>query len=112
MISNRLRCSGACVKHRSFVSPGRDRRCRSFQLKLSAIERHHLVNIRDAELMRFSAVILPNINTVFTFLRNPCVRNIRCLADFEQRQAVGGFQVTPAGTESDANFDHWAFIFP
>ena len=74
MISNRLRCSGACVKHRSLDSPGRDRRCCSLELNLSAIERHHLVNIRDAELMRFSAVILPNINTVFTFLRNQYVR--------------------------------------
>ena len=56
----------------------------SLQFKFAAIERHHLVNIRDAKLMHARAVILPNIDGVLTFGCDPCARHIRCLTDFEQ----------------------------
>ena len=39
-----------------------DRRYRSFQFELAAIESHHLVHIRDAELVKTGAVGLPDID--------------------------------------------------
>ena len=110
MISNRLRCSGAGVKHRSFISAVRDRRYSSFQFKLAAIEGHHLVNIRDVKLMHARPVILPDIDGILTFGCDPCARHIRCLTDFEQRQTVAGFQVTSLAIKSNAEFDDRPFI--
>src|SRR4029450_9334508 len=83
----------------------------SFQFKLSTIESHHLVNIRDAKLMHTRSVILPNIDGVLTFGRDPSARHIRCFTDFEQRQTVAGFEVTPLAIESNTEFDHRLFIF-
>src|SRR5437879_4216415 len=83
----------------------------SLQCKFTAIEGHHLVNVRDPDLMWFCAVILPNIDGVLIFRCNPCPAHIRCFTDGEQRQSIAGFQVTAVGSESDTEFYNRLFIF-
>ncbi len=80
------------------------------ELKLAAIEGHHLVKIRDTELMHFCSVILPSIDCVFAFLCDPCPGQIRCLTYSVQRQAVACFQVTAVVVECDAKFDNGLFL--
>src|SRR5258705_830970 len=62
--------------------------------------------------MHARSVIVPNIDGVLTFGRDPCARHIRCLTDFEKRQTVAGFQGTSLAIKSNAEFDNRPFIFP
>ena len=62
--------------------------------------------------MRLRAVILPDIDGVLTFGCDTNSRHIRCVTDFEQRQAVAGFQVTPLAIKSNTEFGNRPFIFP
>ena len=57
------------------------------------------------------AVILPDIYGVLTFRRDPGAGHIRCLADFEQRQTIAGFQVSPLAVESSAKLNKRLLIF-
>src|SRR2546423_4658932 len=84
----------------------------SLQRKFTAIEGHHSINIRDSELMWVGAVILPDIDGILIFHCNPHPAHIRCLTYDQQRQSIGGFQVTSVGIESDTKFYNWLFIFP
>ncbi len=60
-----------------------DRRRRSFQVEIATIESHHLVNARDAELMKGCAVVLPNIDRLSVFLCDQHAHQIRSLAHRE-----------------------------
>lgn len=98
MTSNRLRCSGACVKHRSF------------QFKLAAIKGHHFVHVGDAELKNRCAIILPDIDRFFAFLCDERANQVRRLAQHEQRQVIDRFQIAPVAIKPDDKIDDRSFV--
>lgn len=68
---------------RGIISVARDRHDTSLQFNFAAIESHDLIDIRDAKLMHSRAVVLPNIDGIFTFGGESAVGHIRCITDLK-----------------------------
>ena len=65
------------------ISVAGDRHDTSPQFDFATIESHDLIDIRDAKLMHSRAVVLPNIDGIFTFGGESAVGHIRCITDLE-----------------------------
>ena len=83
---------------------------RLFQFEFPAIERHHLVDVRDADLFDRGAVVLPDIDRFLTVLRNQGAGQIRTLADRGQRQSVHRFEKTVLIIETNPKIDNRLYV--
>src|SRR5204862_6768301 len=88
-----------------------DRRRRSFQVEIATIESHHLVNARDAELMKGCAVVQPNIDRrLSAFLCDQHEHQIRSLALREQRQVIDRLHVDSVPIASHTEITYRKYI--
>jgi hypothetical protein len=86
------------------------RRYSSLQFEFPAIERHHLVHIRDAELVENGAIGLPNIDRFIALLHNRYATQIRRLTYREQAQTVLCFQVASVAVKPRGEFDECSLV--
>src|ERR1043165_4271302 len=66
---------------------------RLFQIKLTAVESHHLVEAGDSILFDHRAVILEDIERVVAMGHEKGARQIERVADCAQRETIGGSKV-------------------
>ena len=82
----------------------------SLQFEFPAIERHHLVHVRDEELVKNSAIGLPNIDRFIALPYDRYATQIRRLTYREQPKAVVCFQVASVIVKPRGEFDECSFV--
>src|SRR5437016_12590006 len=82
----------------------------SLQFEFPAIERHHLVHVRDAELVKNSAISVPNIDRFIALPYDRYTTQIPRLTYREQPQAVVCFQVASVIVKPRGEFDKYSLV--